>query len=83
MSKSKRKPKGTYEERKAKAIEENQKVVQVLAKQQEDWWNSLSEEEQTAIAISRLQKSNPLLLKAISNLAQKQKDNDEKTNESI
>ena len=50
------KNRGTYEERKAEAIQDNAVTVQLLKEQRSKWWNSLSEEEKEFAAINHIEK---------------------------
>lgn len=51
------KKRGTYEERKAAAIEDNTRTVQLLKEQEEAWWNSLTPEEQERVAKNRVKQA--------------------------
>ena len=50
------KKRGTFEERKESAIEDNRKTIQLLREQEEAWWNSLTPEEQEAVAKKRVER---------------------------
>jgi hypothetical protein len=50
------KKRGTFEERKAAAIEDNRKTIQLLREREEAWWNSLTPEEQEAVAKKRVER---------------------------
>jgi hypothetical protein len=44
---------GSYQERKALAIEENRKIVQLLQEQERTWFENLSEEEKMSVRLKR------------------------------
>ena len=48
------KRRGTYEERKATAIADNELTVKLIKEQEDRWWNSLTAEEQERIAKNRV-----------------------------
>lgn len=50
------KKRGTFEERKEAAIEDNKKTIQLLREQEEAWWNSLTPEEQERVAKKRVER---------------------------
>lgn len=50
------KRRGTFEERKNSAIEDNAKTIRLLKEQEEAWWNSLTPEEQDAVAKKRVER---------------------------
>lgn len=57
------KRRGTYEERKASAIHDQELVKSILDKQEKTWWNELPSEEQKALIQKRLQET--IMQKAI------------------
>lgn len=67
------KKRGTYDERKAAAIEDNARTIQLLREQEEAWWNSLTPEEQQRVAKNRLKRAMTMskLIGAASILANK------------
>ncbi len=50
------KQRGTFEERKASAIQDQETVIGMLAKQELEWWNSLTVDEQKLVAKNRISK---------------------------
>lgn len=58
------KKRGTYEERKAAAIEDNNRTIKLLKEQEETWWNSLTPEEQQRVAKNRLKRAQMLSMLA-------------------
>ena len=51
------KRRGTYEQRKADAIEDNKKTARLLHEQEVAWWNSLTEEEQANVRLKRAKRA--------------------------
>lgn len=51
------KKRGTYEQRKEAAIEDNKRTIQLLKEQEDAWWNSLTPEEQQQVAKNRLKRA--------------------------
>lgn len=51
------KKRGTYQERKTAAIEDNAKTIRLLQEQEEAWWNSLTPEEQERVAKNRVKQA--------------------------
>jgi hypothetical protein len=56
------KKRGTYEERKTTAIEDNARTIQLLKEQEEAWWNSLTPEEQERVAKNRVSRAKKLAM---------------------
>ena len=54
------KRRGTYEERKAAAIADNEKAARLLREQEDAWWNSLTPEEQANVAKNRIARAKTL-----------------------
>ena len=50
------KKRGTFEERKQAAIDDNLLTIRLLKEQQDAWWASLTEEEQQIVADNRLKR---------------------------
>lgn len=50
------KQRGTFEERKASAIQDQETVLGMLAKQELAWWNGLTPDEQKRVAKNRITK---------------------------
>lgn len=50
------KRRGTYEERKASAIHDLGVVSTILAKQEKEWWDALTPDEQKRVVTNRISK---------------------------
>jgi hypothetical protein len=50
------KRRGTYEERRANAIEDNENTLRILREREEAWWNSLTPEQQQTVAQNRVKR---------------------------
>lgn len=54
------KRRGTYEQRKEAAIEDNKRTIRLLREQEDAWWNSLTSEEQQTVSENRLKRAKAL-----------------------
>lgn len=51
------KRRGSYDERKNAAIEDNEKTIRLLKEQEDVWWASLTPEEQQNVVRSRIKRA--------------------------
>lgn len=54
------KKRGTYDERKANAIADNELAVKILREQEQVWWDSLTEDEKANVRLNRAKQAKKL-----------------------